>query len=172
MIGSNYVWVRGPSIWRIDNYQGDSNFTRHNTDAALLNLNVPNCKRNNTLIATGNEKIICCNRKDRTFFGFLRYSDSSPTIETQISIYQNGNKIYFNDSKAQRIDMHIMFDMGGPSFGILYKYYLIVETSDQPKHKMYHTTLNCCSGDPNERFKVYFENRLPHLFLHFCNYVG
>ncbi len=48
MIGSNYVWVRGPSIRGIDNRQGDFNFTRHYTDAAPLNLNDPNCRKNNT----------------------------------------------------------------------------------------------------------------------------
>jgi hypothetical protein len=122
MIGSNYILVRGPSIWRIDNRQGDLNFTRHFTDAAPLILNISNCRKNNAHIATGNEKIICCNRKDPTFFGFLTYSDSSPTIENQISIDQNGNKIYFNDSKTPRIDPLMMFDkLPGPFFGILYK---------------------------------------------------
>jgi hypothetical protein len=118
MIESNYVLVRG----RIDNRQGDLNFTRHNTDAAPLILNIPNYRKNNTLIGTSNEKIICCNRKDPTFFGFLRYSGSSPTIETQISIDQNGNKIYFNDSKTPKIDLLVMFDkLASSFFGILYK---------------------------------------------------
>ena len=50
---------------------------------------------------------------------FLRYSDSSPTIETQICIDQNGNKIYFNDSKTPRIDPLMMFDKSAGSFFVI-----------------------------------------------------
>ena len=52
MIGSNHVLVRGPSTWRIDNRQGDLNFTCHYTDAAPLIFNIPNCRKNNTSIVT------------------------------------------------------------------------------------------------------------------------
>ena len=56
MIESNTVLVRGPSIWRIDNHQGDLNLTCHSTDAAPLNLNIPNCRKNKTFRVTGNKK--------------------------------------------------------------------------------------------------------------------
>ncbi len=59
--------VRGPSNWKTDNRQGDFNFTRQYTDAAPLTFKTPNCRKNNLSIATGQKKIICCNRKDPTF---------------------------------------------------------------------------------------------------------
>ena len=93
MIESNYVWVRGPSTWGIDNRQGDLNFTRQYSDAAPLTLKIPNCRKNNIHIVTDNKKLICCNRKDPTLFGFLRYFSNSSTIENKVFVYQNGNKI-------------------------------------------------------------------------------
>ena len=122
MIESNYVWVRGPSTWGIDNRQGDFNFTRHYMDAAPLTLKIPNCRKNNTSIVTDNKKFICCNRKDPTLLGFLKYLGNISTIVTQIFNDQNGNKTYFNGTKAQRIDILMIFDKLARSFfGILYK---------------------------------------------------
>jgi hypothetical protein len=120
MIGSYDVSVRGPSNWRFDNHQGDFTFNCHFVDAAPpFILKISNCRRN---ITTGNKGLLCCNRKDPTFFGFLRYSDDSTAIETPIFKEQNGNKIYFSDSKAQRIDILMVLDkLDGPFFGILYK---------------------------------------------------
>ena len=40
----------GPSSWKIDNLQGDQNFTRHKPDAAPLKL------KNNTFRVTSNKK--------------------------------------------------------------------------------------------------------------------
>jgi hypothetical protein len=55
MIESNYVWVRGPSTWGIDNRQGDFNFTRHSKDTAPFKLKLPNCKKNKRPRITGNK---------------------------------------------------------------------------------------------------------------------
>ena len=122
MIGSYDVSVRGPSNWRFDNHQGDFTFNCHFVDAAPFILKIPNCRKNNTNIVTGNNRILFCNRKDPTFFGILRYSDDSTTTATPIFNEQNGNKIYFSDSKAQRINILMVLDkLDGPFFGILYK---------------------------------------------------
>ena len=122
MIESNYVWVRGPSTWGIDNRQGDFNFTRHYMDAAPLTLKIPNCRKNNIHIVTDNKKLICCNRKDPTLFGFLRYFSNSSTIENQKLTEQNGNKIYLDEAQAQRVDILMVLDkLAGPVFDILYK---------------------------------------------------
>jgi hypothetical protein len=103
------------------NHQGDFTFNCHFVDAAPFLLKIPNCRKNNTNIVTGNKRILCCNRKGPIFFGFLRYSDDSTAIEIQIFNEQNGNKIYFNDSKAQRINILMVLDkFAGPFFGILY----------------------------------------------------
>ncbi len=50
----------------------------------------------------------------------LAAGNFSTTLETQIFNERNGNKIYFNDSKAQRINM-VLEKLAGPFFGILYK---------------------------------------------------
>ena len=102
MIGSNHVLVRGPSTWRIDNRQGDLNFTCHYTDAAPLIFNIPNCRKNNTSIVTDNKKFICCNRKDPTLLGFFVFFDNCSTIENQIFVDQTGNKILLNDNKVPK----------------------------------------------------------------------
>ncbi len=50
------------------------------------------------------------------------YSNDSTTIETHIFNKQNGNEIYFNYSKAQRINILMMLDkLVNAFFGILYK---------------------------------------------------
>ena len=84
MIGSNCEGVRGPSNWGIDNRQGDFSFTRHYLDAAPLTFKIPNCRKNKIPIVTDNKKLICCNRKDPTLFGFLRYFSNNSTIENKI----------------------------------------------------------------------------------------
>ncbi len=142
MIGSIEELVRGPSKWKIDNRQGDYNFTRQYANAAPLTLNIPKCRKNNISIATGQKKIICCNRKDPTFCLFLRNFDNDLTIENQISVDQIGNKIIFNDTKVSRIDYLMIFcDLAGSFLCILYKIFFeyeknnaIHQTSQIKKH--------------------------------------
>ena len=93
MIESNYVWVRGPSTWGIDNRQGDFNFTRHYTDAAPFKLKFSNCRKNKRSRITGNKKLVCGNKKDPTCYDFSRYSDNGSITEDQ-TIYDR-NKIKY-----------------------------------------------------------------------------
>ncbi len=58
MIASNNVLVRGPSNWKTDNHQRDLNLTRHNIDAAPLNLNLANCRKKQTSRVTCNKKLM------------------------------------------------------------------------------------------------------------------
>ena len=109
MIESIKELLRGPSNWKTDNRQGDYSYTRQYTDAAPHSLNIPNCRKNNLSIVTGKKKIICCNRRDPTSCLFLRNSDNSHTIENQKLIEQNGNKIYFDEAKAQGVDILLIF---------------------------------------------------------------
>ena len=55
MIESIDVLDRGPSNWETDNRQGDLNLTRHSMDAAPLNQNLPNCRKNRTPRVLGNK---------------------------------------------------------------------------------------------------------------------
>jgi hypothetical protein len=136
----------------IDNRQGDFNFKRHYADAAPLTLNIPNCRKNKTSIATGHKKIICCNRKDPTFCFFLRNSDDSLTIENQKLNEQYGNKIYFNEAKAQRFDiLMIYYKLAGPLSGIPNE--LFIESSKKSMEqrtiqngKRFSHTLNNAQG--------------------------
>jgi hypothetical protein len=110
MIESNYVWVRGPSTWGIDNRQEDFNFTRHYTDAAPFKLKLPNCRKNKRPRITGNKKLVCGNKKDPTCNDFSRYSDNGSITEDQTIYDRNKNKIYSNNTIAQRIDVLMAHD--------------------------------------------------------------
>jgi hypothetical protein len=53
-------------------------------DAAPLNLNIPNCKKNNTFRVTGKKKLMLEDRKDLSFFVFSSNSDNGSTIQDQL----------------------------------------------------------------------------------------
>jgi hypothetical protein len=102
MIESNYVWVRGPSIWGIDNRQGDFNFTRHDTDAAPLKHNIPNCRKNNVFRVLETKKLTCGNRKDPTLCGFLKNTHNRLELVEYLNCDQNKNQTYFDNTNAHR----------------------------------------------------------------------
>ncbi len=113
----------GPSSWKIDNLQGDQNFTRHKPDAAPLNLNLPNCRKNKTSRVTGNKKLMLGNRKDPAFFVFSRSSDNNgSTIQDQLIRDQNINNIYSSNTNTQMINILMAYDgLAGSFFGIPYE---------------------------------------------------
>ena len=100
----------GPSSWKIDNLQGDQNFTRHKPDAAPLNLNCPNCRKNKTSRVRGCKKLMLGDRKDPTWYVFFRYGDIGPTIEEQLLYDRNKNKTYCYNTNAQRISILIAYN--------------------------------------------------------------
>ena len=75
-------------------------------------------------------------RKDPTWYGFLRYEDDWSIIEDQSFRDQNKNKIYFNNTNAQRINVLMAHDeMTGSFLQILYEFLF-----DSEKNKMKQLT--------------------------------
>ena len=79
--------------------------TCHSMDAAPLNLNIPNCRKNKTFRVTGNKKLMLGNRKDPTFFVFSRNSENGSTIQDQLIYDQDRNNIYSSNTNTQMINI-------------------------------------------------------------------
>lgn len=139
MIESNYVLLRGPSVWRIDNRQVDLNFTH----AAPLILNIPNCRKYNTFIVRGDKKIICCYQKHPTLFLFLRDSDNRSQLK--IKNLMSKMKIKYTLDTTQRIFILILYDkLAGHLCGISDELFI-----DCKKKIMEQRTSQVCSKFAN-----------------------
>jgi hypothetical protein len=73
-------------------------------------------------------------RKDPTWYDFLRYSDIGPTIEEQLMYYIEINKTYCNNTNAQRISILMAHDKNlSPLFVIPYEILFHCESNNMKK---------------------------------------
>ncbi len=106
MIGNNTIIVRGPSLWKTDICQYNLNLKRQNINEAPLSMEFSNCRKNNTTRVTEIKKFMCRNRKDPTFYEFLRNTNNYWTESVdQLNQVHIKNKIYLNNTRKQRTNI-------------------------------------------------------------------